>query len=153
MSKHNINSQPTYDRTQEIKELERVFAQDTCLKLVSTSGKEILLPESVYQIVEVVVRKMAAGEEIHLVPNNKQLTTQEAADLLNVSRPYLIKLLEQGEIPYEETLGKHRRVALEDLVAYKERRSLTRKKNLQKTTEFLQEQGFYEYNGSDDNCD
>jgi excisionase family DNA binding protein len=148
----NINPQPTYNQT-EIKELERILAQNTTPpRLVSSNGEAMELPESVYQVLVNIVGKMVAGEEIYLVPSEKQLTTQEAADSLNVSRPYLIKLLETGEIPYE-TVGKHRRICLQNLIEYKERRSSTRKKNLQKMTEFLQEEGFYDYNGSDDNCD
>jgi excisionase family DNA binding protein len=70
------------------------------------------------------------------------MTTQEAADILNVSRPYLIKLLEQGEIQYIK-VGSHRRVNLLDLMKYKEERDKKRHKGIKELSQFLQEEGFY----------
>lgn len=78
-----------------------------------------------------------------LVPLEQELTTQEAADLLNVSRPFLLKLLEQGEIPYIK-VGSHRRIRFEDLMAYKQQRYLKRRQSLKELTHFSQDEGFYE---------
>lgn len=77
-----------------------------------------------------------------LVPLEQELTTQEAADLLNVSRPFLIKLLEQGEIPYIK-VGSHRRIRFEDLIAYKQQRDLKRRQSLKELIHFSQDEGFY----------
>jgi excisionase family DNA binding protein len=149
----NINSQPASNQTKEIKKLERILAQNTSPpKLLSGTGEEIAIPESVYEILLTVVRNMSAGREIVITPTNKQLTSQEAADLINVSRPYMIKLLDNQEIPHSR-VGTHRRILLSDLIAYKEQRASTRQNKLQEMTEFLQEEGFYDYNGSDDSCD
>ena len=63
------------------------------------------------------------------VPNSKQLTTQQAADILNVSRPYLIKLLEEGELPHTKT-GRHRRVEARDVFAFKRERDAERDRRL-----------------------
>jgi excisionase family DNA binding protein len=71
------------------------------------------------------------------------MTTQQAADFLNVSRPYLIKLLEQGEIPYIK-VGSHRRIRFEDLMEYKQQRNSKRREGLKELTEFLQDEGFYD---------
>src|SRR5438128_9896051 len=79
------------------------------LKLVSPDGEEIELPRSVFHILQQIVYHLAHGRAVTVVPLNKELTTQEAADLLNVSRPYLIKLLEEGELPYFK-VGSHRRI-------------------------------------------
>lgn len=67
------------------------------------------------------MREVAIGKSFRLIPVNAELTTQQAADLLNVSRPFLIKLLEQGAIPHAKT-GRHRRLRAEDVFAYIARR-------------------------------
>jgi excisionase family DNA binding protein len=79
------------------------------------------LPDAVYSALLRVVEIMAAGDAVTIVPLHRQLTTNEAANLLHVSRPFLIKLLESGAIPYSKT-GSHRRVRLADVLAYRERR-------------------------------
>jgi excisionase family DNA binding protein len=111
-------------------------------KLVG-NGEEIPIPNSVYQVLRRVVHAMASGKAISIVPQERELTTQQAADLLNVSRPYMIKLLEQGEIPYI-TVGKHRRVRSDDLMSYKKQRDMERDQILTQLTQMSQEAGFYE---------
>ena len=66
-----------------------------------------------------VALAMSQGRGIQLVPHQMRLTTQEAADILNISRPTLVKLLEEGRIPYEKP-GRHRRISLDALLAYQE---------------------------------
>ena len=82
---------------------------------------QIELPTSALRLLVDVLSELALGNAVRIVPVHAKLTTQEAADLLNVSRPHLIKLLENGAIPYHMT-GKHRRVRFDDLVEYKTRR-------------------------------
>jgi len=74
---------------------------------------------------------------------NPQISTQEAADILNVSHPFLMKLLEQGEISHIK-VGNHHRICYQDLIHYKEQRDLERKQGLRELTQFLQDEGFYE---------
>ncbi|HZR43328.1 MAG TPA: helix-turn-helix domain-containing protein [Ktedonobacteraceae bacterium] len=73
----------------------------------------------------------------------KELTTQEAADILNISKAYMIKLLEQGDIPFIK-VGTHRRILLDDLMDYKQRRDASRKKSLAELTQMSQELGLYD---------
>ncbi|PPS43953.1 helix-turn-helix domain-containing protein [Chroococcidiopsis sp. TS-821] len=114
-------------------------------KLVSPKGEEILISESTYQVLRQVIEAMKAGQSITIVSQEQELTTQQAADLLNVSRPYLIKLLEQGEIPHIK-VGTHRRVRFQDLMQYKEQRDSKRSELLQQLIEISEEAGLYEDN-------
>ncbi len=80
----------------------------------------IELPPGAAVLLMHILEAMAAGRGITLIPQNAELTTVQAADLLNVSRPFLIKLLEDKAIPYRK-VGAHRRVRMEDVMAYKDR--------------------------------
>ena len=75
--------------------------------------------------------------------HKRQLTTQQAADFLNVSRLFLVKLLDEGAIPYIK-VGSHRRIRFKDLIIYREQRKVMRRQGLKELTQFLQEEEFYE---------
>jgi excisionase family DNA binding protein len=79
---------------------------------------QIELPTTALRLLLDILAELAAGNAVQVVPVHAELTTQEAADLLNVSRPYLVKLLEDGKLPFHKT-GKHRRIRFSDLMAYK----------------------------------
>jgi excisionase family DNA binding protein len=112
-------------------------------KLVSPDGQTVVeLPPRIYRALHFVVHHMARGDSISLMLLHRELTTQRAADLLNVSRPFLIKLLDAGEIPYRKT-GKHRRVKLVDLLAYRERRKREADAFLTEMAQEAQDMGLY----------
>ena len=90
-------------------------------KLVGMDGEEMYLPESLYQVLRQVTPLLAQGKGVTLIPQEHYLTTQEAANLLNISRPYLYKLLDQGDIPFTQ-IGSHRRVKAEDVLSYRQKR-------------------------------
>lgn len=135
---------PSEQEAQSIKELERILkVAGSQAKLVGANGEQISIPESVYQALCKVVHTMALGQAVAVVPEERELTTQQAANFLNVSRPYLIKLLEQGEIPYIQ-VGSHRRVLFDDLKKYKQQRDTERSKFLQQLIEINEEAGLYD---------
>lgn len=115
-------------------EQESILAQETSRKLAAhvrnseelpvrlvengVDGETLRLPGAAVRLLLDILEQMARGNAVTLIPVHAELTTQQAADLLNVSRPYLVQLLEDGRIPYRK-VGTHRRVRYDDLMAYK----------------------------------
>lgn len=97
--------------------------------LVDSDSVRIELPDTVFEALLAVVEAMAHGEGISVVPRSKLLTTQEAADLLGISRPTLVRLLESGEIPFAKH-GRHRRVTLADILEFQQRSNKSRSDSL-----------------------
>lgn len=112
-------------------------------RLVGPEGQEIPIPEPLYRVLEQVVPLLAADMAVSIVPVGHLLTTQEAANLLNVSRPFLIKLLEDGAMKFER-IGTHRRIRFEDLMEYKHNLARERQKTLKKLTQMAQDAGLYD---------
>jgi excisionase family DNA binding protein len=129
----------------QIRELNRMLQGGTPA-LVGTDGEKVELPHAVFCLLKDIVRNMQLGRAIVLIPENQQLTTQRAADLLGVSRPHLVKLLAAGELPYHKA-GSHRRIYLRDLVAYQKRRDSERKQALNRIAKEAYEAGLYDRTG------
>ena len=87
----------------------------------SAPGDQIELPSELYRLLRHVVEALQQGFAVTVAPLTQTVTTQQAADLLGVSRPTLIKLLDEGKIPFER-VGTHRRILLRDLLTYREER-------------------------------
>jgi excisionase family DNA binding protein len=117
--------------------------------LVGAGGEKLELPDAVFHLLKDIVRNMQLGRAVVLIPENQQLTTQRAADLLGVSRPHLIKLLEAGELPYHKA-GSHRRIYLQDLARYQKRRDAERKQALDSIAKEAYEAGLYDRTGIPD---
>jgi excisionase family DNA binding protein len=96
----------------------------------------------VFELFKNILRNLSAGKAVSIVPYDAELTTHQAAHFLNVSRPFLIKLLEAGEIPHHK-VGTHRRVQFDHLLAYKKQQKDRTKKSLKKLTGLSQEYGLY----------
>jgi excisionase family DNA binding protein len=144
---HEPIALPESEGTQ-IRELNRMLQGGTPA-LVGAGGEKLELPDAVFRLLKDIVRNMQLGRAIILIPENQQLTTQRAADLLGVSRPHLIKLLEAGELPYHKA-GSHRRIYLRDLVAYQKRRDAERKRALDGIAKEAYEAGLYDRTGIPD---
>lgn len=84
-------------------------------------GDQVELPEEIYRVIRQVVEALQQGLAVTVAPLTLTLTTQQAADLLGISRPTVIKLLDEGKIPFERT-GTHRRIRLHDLLEYRDQR-------------------------------
>ncbi|MBF0307872.1 MAG: helix-turn-helix domain-containing protein [Alphaproteobacteria bacterium] len=96
------------------------------LRVQLDDGSRLTLPHAATRLLTHVLAEMAAGNAVTLIPIHAEMTTQEAADHLNVSRPFLIGLLDRGEIPHHR-VGTHRRVRFEDVKDYKDRIDVQRR--------------------------
>ena len=128
-----------------VRELDAVRAEtEGVAKLITPSGDVHELPHSVYDVlVDVINEVLVKGNSVRVMSVDAELTTQQAADLLNVSRPFLIKLLEKGDLEYR-MVGTHRRIRLEDLLVYRDQRDAERHRLLKEVTSESQELGLYD---------
>lgn len=113
-------------------------------RLVSADGtKQIVLPDELHEALARAAEALAKGYAVTIAPKNTMLTTQQAADLLSVSRPTLTKLLDEGKIPHERP-NRHRRVMLSDVLAYRRRSREEGHAALDELTQMSIEMGLYE---------
>lgn len=127
-------------------EIERALVRPTPearALIVGPDGTRTELPESIYAVLVQAAHDLRRGRGISILPVGLELTTQQAADLVNVSRPFLIRLLEAGQIPYH-MVGTHRRIRLDDLLAYRRRRSQERRAMLAGLATEAHELGIYD---------
>ena len=108
--------------------------------LFSGSGEEatVELPPLALRYLMEILNALESGSSVTITPSNDELTTQQAADLLGVSRPFLIQLLEKGTIPFR-MVGSHRRIRYEDVAGYKEAIDAKRRKVLDRLASEAQE--------------
>lgn len=111
------------------------------LHLNDTHGQmNILLPQELLPLLREALDQLASGNGVQLLPLQTELTTQEGADLLQLSRPHLVRLLEQGKLPYH-MVGTHHRLKLADVLAYKEEREARREAALRMLAQESQDLG------------
>ena len=112
-------------------------------RLVGPSKDGVPIPSSLRRVLVAAARQLADGNGVSIMPVTAEVTTQQAANLLNVSRPFVIGLLDKGDIPFHK-VGTHRRIRLRDLLAYKRRRDASRRAVIDRLATEAQELGIYE---------
>lgn len=147
MSGQNVYHLPSQEEVEQAITSSRTLSKYTDVDRVQLSLRgcdgetdDLVLPGHVLQILLDVLSEMSKGNAVSVVPYHHELTTQEAANLLNVSRPYLVSLLEKGDVPFRK-VGTHRRVLLTDLMAYRDRINKERQQALDTLTAMSQEEG------------
>lgn len=113
------------------------------LTLTGPSGHSVALPDSVSSALEAILGRLVEEDEVSVVGTGKELSTQEAANLLNVSRQYFTRLLDEERIP-SHNVGSHRRVYARDVLAFKAKRDATRRRKLNELTRLTEEFGGYD---------
>ncbi len=133
-------------RAQESSEILKQYLKDhgsANLKLSGADDKEITLPDSILRLVYEALVCAASGKRLRLVEEDEEVSPEKAAEFLQVSRPYLVKLLDGGEIPFHY-VGAHRRITMSDLIEYKQKRKIRSKEALRKMVEVTEEMGLYD---------
>jgi excisionase family DNA binding protein len=97
--------------------------------VIEEKGESLKVPKKAFSLLLDILENMAEGKSVTLIPSDTQVSTQQAADLLSVSRPHLVKLLEEGKIPFKK-VGTHRRIEWKDILEYEEKLKKNRKQQL-----------------------
>lgn len=110
---------------------------------LGANGEKIPIPGSLHKLLAHIVTELAAGQTVSVIPVRQELTTQKAADILGVSRQFLVRLLAEKKIRHHRS-GTHRRIYLDDLLAYKERRDASRTDALDRIADEVERAGLAE---------
>jgi excisionase family DNA binding protein len=135
---------PTAEETELARDSSRQLSAHTNQKLkilIPMKGRRdatLELPATAVRLLVRILAEMAEGNAVTLIPIHAELTTQEAADLLNISRPFLVALLEDGKIPFRK-VGTHRRILFSDLLVYRRKSDKQRRNALAKLVADAQE--------------
>jgi excisionase family DNA binding protein len=111
---------------------------DLEIQILEGNDQRVKLPTSAVRLLLDILEQMARGNAVTLIPVHAELTTQQAADVLNVSRPFVVKLIDEGKLPFRK-VGAHRRIKFEDLMAFKTSIDNSRHEALNKLVEQAQE--------------
>lgn len=122
--------------------IEQLQSEQPEIEIAETSEK-IKIPLSALKLLGDILKAMGQGKLISLVPVASELTTQAAAEFLGCSRPHLVKLLEEGKIPFAK-VGKHRRIKFDDIVKYKKQMKEQQKQNIIDIMNLDEETGLYD---------
>jgi excisionase family DNA binding protein len=133
----------TDDERAGLASIERTLEGRGRARLIGPNNEQMIIPESLYSVLREAARQLSEGNGISILPVTQELTTQQAADLLNVSRPFVVRLLDSHEIPHH-MVGTHRRVYLRDLLAYKHQRDQRTRTAIERLGNDAQDLGIYD---------
>lgn len=133
---------PSAVESAQLRELRQLVKQGP-VNVVGAKGLKVPLPLPVAALLDEILKNMQAGKAVAIVPEHQELTTQRAANLLGVSRPFMVRLLEEGKLPFH-LVGSHRRVYLHDLLAYKARRDKERHASIVRMARMEKKAGTYD---------
>ena len=133
-----LNNTTNADQKIAINSLEYFSSLSKELKLKNDKGikikieeteEYITIPQKALSLLSSIISMMSDGKSVTLMPIDSEMSTQQAAQILNISRPHLIKMLESGKIPFRK-VGSHRRILLQDIVTYSDKQEEEREKQL-----------------------
>jgi excisionase family DNA binding protein len=110
---------------------------------IEETEEKIRIPVGALKLLARILKEISQGNPISIVPIATEITTQAAAELLGCSRPHVVKLLEEGKIPFTK-VGKHRRIRYEDLAAYKKEMKSIQRQRIQELMELDEDSGLYD---------
>ena len=131
---------PSREQREEVETYQKLRAAEA--KLVGPDGRAEMLPNNLYSFLLRLLADLRAGQSITLLQSRHEFTTIEASKVLGMSRQFLVRLLEKGEIPFHK-VGTHRRIYARDVLAYKAKRDLSRRKNLDDLARAEYAEGLY----------
>ncbi len=139
----HIPAPPQESEKQQAAKLYRMLIQVGTACLVGPDNSKIELPPSIYDILVKAVENMQEGRVVALLPLLEEMSTQAAADMLGISRQFLVKELESGKIQFHRA-GSHRRIYLKDVLGYRKKRDETRSDSLNRMAQAAQDAGIYD---------
>lgn len=110
---------------------------------IAETGRKIRIPVSVLRLLIQILKEISQGNPVTVVPEATEITTQAASEVLGCSRPHVVRLLEEGKIPYTK-VGKHRRIRYDDLMSFKKKMKVSQKKKLQDLMKLDEASGLYD---------
>lgn len=132
------------DERKRIRELDRMLHLGAPA-LIGASGKKLIVPHTVFEVLRKVVELMVEGKSVTLIPDGQVVTTQRAADLLGISRPFFIKMLDTGVMAHHR-VGNQRRVYLHEVLEFARKRDDERQSALDRLSRQAFESGLYDRN-------